>query len=230
MTHLVRKATLLTGCGLMLAGMTMAKPPSPGNSTIAPQVHTYDGITTGGPSVGENGIYSDADFCSSTNFTMRDYSNVPVPYVLVTLDFSRCPAGAIKLCTNQDDAGITIDCLAKTASKSTDALGFVSFNLRATGSVPNATLPVCADLYGNGFPMGTITLALHRYDLDNTGTVTGFDGSLEVTRITTYPPCPGGTCADQWGDFDCSTSYTGFDGSLVASAILGALAVCTACP
>ena len=230
MTGLVRKATLLTVCGLMLAGAAMAGQPSPGNSTLAPQVHTYDGFTSTSPQDGGNGIQTHTDFCSTTPFTIRDGNNLAVPNALVVIDLSGCAAGAIKLCTNQDDAGITIDCTAKTASKSADPSGVVVFNLRATGSAGNASLPVCAAIYANGFPMGTITLAVHRYDLDNTGTVGGFDGSLEVTRINTYPPCPGGTCADLWGDFDCTTTYTGFDGTLMVNAILGALAVCTACP
>lgn len=223
MTGLVRKATLLSACGLLLAGAAMAGVPNAANSTLDTHVRMSDGTTVSGPSF-MDGINSHTDFCASTAFTIRDGLNNTVGFASVTIDFSQCAAGAAILCTNQDDPAITIGCLGRTATKNANSAGLVSFNLRGEGLSPNGTLPNCARVYAGGQLMGTLQVKVMRYDLDNTGTVGAGDGTAWVDRFL------GVITGDLWGDYDCTLALGAFDGSLMVDAILGALAPCTSCP
>jgi hypothetical protein len=79
MTGLVRKATLLAACGLLVSAAAMASVPSPCNSTLpcGIEVGGHNGTTTNEPLV-------------TFTVTVKDLANNPVANSSVVIDFSAC--------------------------------------------------------------------------------------------------------------------------------------------
>ncbi|HTO91529.1 MAG TPA: hypothetical protein VMJ70_10400, partial [Candidatus Sulfotelmatobacter sp.] len=66
MTGLVRKATFLVACGVLVASAAMASVPSPANSTVPTCINL----------VGTNG--TSADPAGAFTVTVKDLANVPI--------------------------------------------------------------------------------------------------------------------------------------------------------
>ena len=126
MTGLVRKATLLAACGLVVAGAAMAGVPNAANSQ-KPCVLLMDlselRTTT---SASTRAICNQA----ALKVIVRDALNNPVAGSDVVLDFSTCGAnpGPIMLATTQVDPAVTTACAGRTVLKTTNALGEVCFS------------------------------------------------------------------------------------------------------
>jgi len=144
MTGLVRKATLLSVCGLLGASAVMAGVPNAGNSSIG------SGITLVGTAGGV------ADVKGQKLIVVRDALNQPVQNSTVTINFSAAANGSdIRLCSNQPFAGVGVSCGNKEVVALTDATGTATFRvvghaLNPGGGVFNAPAP------GFGVGAGTV--------------------------------------------------------------------------
>lgn len=165
MTGLVRKATLLTACGVFVAAAAMAGVPSAGNSTLpAPAFFTVVGQATGVPD--PIGVFS---------IVVRDLGNNPINGSSVVLDFSAVGSSDLIAATDQLDATTYVNCTAKTVRRFTDITGSVTFNV--VGFSNNAGASVGAGLdgvkvYADGVLIGTLTAAV----VDQDG-LNGCDGN-----------------------------------------------------
>ena len=165
MNRTLRIAVPLAICGWLAAGVASAGPPDPANSECpGPAIYV----------VGHDGVVGDpaGEYC----VTIRDFNNVPVVNALVTIDFSNC--GDVQLCTNQLDPGVSIDCIARTLSRRTDALGRACF--RAIGKRRDvdcvATPSPCVEVWWDN---STFVCALFApvFDLVNEGGGVGLSGN-----------------------------------------------------
>lgn len=184
MTGLLRKATLLTAAGLLVASAAMAGVPSPGNSTT-PGCVTLVGNLAGVPDA------------AAGQFTVivRDLANNPLNGASVVIDFSNC--SDIAICDNQLDVNALVNCAAKTVRKFTDITGTVQFTcLGGSNGAGNAvTLLNGGRIYANGVLIASPTVAA--YDLDGGSGVGANDLAALLTDFGTGNP---------YGrsDFDCS--------------------------
>ncbi|HSG80757.1 MAG TPA: hypothetical protein VLC48_00795 [Gemmatimonadota bacterium] len=153
MTGLVRKATLFSACGLLLAGAAMAAVPSPGNSSVPCGIKV----------VGQNGAG-----LTSPNHTItiqvKDLANNPVANSSVVIDLSGCNGAAdpgpasVQNGTN----GELVDCVTKTIRAITDVTGTVSIDAQAMASVaavgatPNGA---CGQIFADGVLLQTVQVA-----------------------------------------------------------------------
>jgi hypothetical protein len=118
-----------------------------------PRFSTIDAVAVGSPlGVAIGGSPAGYDV------TMRDVSNAPRPGVIVEL---RLGAAGLKLYADQA-AGTTIDCLAGTLSRVTDAQGQVKFVPRFGGWVDNNAIEV----FGGGDSLGFVKGRSPDYDKD----------------------------------------------------------------
>jgi hypothetical protein len=127
MTGLVRKATLLTACGVLVAAAAMAGVPSSENSTVP----------VGFRMVGHVSGVADAAAGAFT-IVVRDLANNPIPGSSVVLDFASC--SDLRICSNQFNAGSIVACAGKTIHRITDGTGTVVFTV-VGGSINNGQLP-----------------------------------------------------------------------------------------
>jgi hypothetical protein len=143
--------------------------------------------------------------------SMRDANNVAMPGVVVTLDFS---ATGMKLYAVQD-AGTTVDCAARTVSRTTDALGRVNFALRV-GGFANARLVRVS----GGAGLLDVNVPARSTDIDGADGRTGLgDFAYFATRygLVTAPECNFNLSADDipvLGDFAVfAAEYQGTSGA-----------------
>lgn len=184
MTGLLRKATLLTACGALLAAAAMADVPSPGNCTV-PACISLVGSSAGVPDSAAG------KFC----VVVRDLANNPINGSSVVVDFSN-DADA-RICSDQLNVNYLENCAAATVRAFTDVTGTVCFTLLggSTGA-GNATV------LGNGgriFADGVLidSPGVSTFDLDSSGGVGVNDLSIWLGDFGSGQP---------WGrsDFDCS--------------------------
>lgn len=184
MTGLVRKATLLTAAGLLVASAAMAGVPSEGNST-KPACITLVGQLAGVPDA------------AAGQFTVivRDLANNPINGASVVIDFSN--TNDLAICDDQLDVDALVNCAAKTTRKFTDITGTVTFTvLGGSNGAGNATSLLNAGrIYANGTLIGSPTVAA--YDLDGSSGVGANDLSAWLTDFGTGNPFGR-------SDFDCS--------------------------
>src|SRR5262245_33300461 len=170
MTGLVRKATLLAACGLVVAGAAMAGIPNAANSQKPcviladfPNSNQFGGVNPG------------VCVVNALKVIVRDALNNPVANSDVVLDFSTCGAspGPIMLGTTQADPAITTACAGRTVLKTTNALGEVCFSVISNTNIVNSSAgspfytgtPVrnmgptagltCCKIYASGQMLGT---------------------------------------------------------------------------
>jgi hypothetical protein len=168
MTGLVRKATLFTACGLLVAAAAMANVPSPANST-APAYVKMMGTAAGTPDPG-----------ASFTVVVRDLANNPIANSQVVLDLANCTDA--RLCADAIP-GLTIDCVTKTVRTFTDGTG--SATLMAIGGGTNTgALPGpgagCARILADGVNLVNATLNIY----DENGGVTA--NGVEVTDLSAF--------------------------------------------
>ena len=165
MTGLVRKATLLSVCGLLAASAAFAAVPDPTQSTCPAHINL----------VGSDGATGDP----SGNFsvTVRDLSGALIPGSIVVVDFQACTD--LLFCTDQL-GNSTADCPTMTVRKATDGSGVATFSIVGGADVP-AGGPT-------GSPIGSVkifadgvllcTLDAGAFDLNDGTGVGGADLSL----------------------------------------------------
>lgn len=234
MTGLVRKATLLTVCGLVVAGAAAAGVPSPAHSQ-APCVVLMD------LSNSPNNVGANAGVCGqpALKVIVRDALNNPVAGSDVVLDFSTCGApGPIKVADTQADPAVTTTCAGRTLLKTSDALGEVCFsaiggtdiNISSAGfpfyngltlrNIGPAAGLVCCRIYASGNLLDTKLVIVNRYDLTGDNAVNAGDGSYHLAaqgfaltgQYRTFP------------DYNCDGAVNAGDGSLGLAAQGNALA------
>ena len=228
MTGLVRKATLLAACGLVVAGAAMAGIPNAANSQ-KPCVILADFPNSnqfGGPNPGICTI-------NALKVIVRDALNNPVANSDVVLDFSTCTVGNIKLADTQADPAITTACGGKTVLKTTNALGEVCFSVIGNTNIVNSSAgspfytgtPVrnmgptagltCCKIYASGQLLGTQLVIVNKYDLNADTNVNAGDGSFRLDA-------QGGAGSDPgyrtFSDYNCDGTLNAGDGALMLDA------------
>lgn len=134
MSNLIRKATLLAVGALLIAGAANAGAPSSAQSTKPVGIQL----------VGTNGAFGAAgpDPKGNATYVIKDAVPNVVPNAQVIINFSACPH--VRLCSNQR-ADLTVDCVAKTVSGTTDGTGTIVFSIVGTvdqpGYAANANFP-----------------------------------------------------------------------------------------
>jgi len=186
MTGLVRKATLLTAAGLLVASVAMAGVPSPGNSTT-PGCITLVGSLAGVPDAA----------AGQFSVVVRDLANNPLNGASVVIDLSN--AADLAICDDQLDANALVNCAAKTTRKFTDITGTVTFTVLggSNGAGNASSLLNKGRIYANGVLIASPTVAA--YDLDGSSGVGANDLSAWLTDFGTGNP---------YGrsDYDCSNT------------------------
>jgi len=175
MTGLVRKATLLSVCGLLAAGAAFASVPSASNSSEGGIIRL----------VGRNG--TTVDPAGNYQVTVRDLANNVIQNSSVVLDFSACGSFDTHLSNSQIHPGVTLDCPTKSVRGLTDASGVIVF--RVQGAAQNAgaaagNLTPCARVFADGVLIkdiattgGTGNVKVAAYDENGTGGVSLLDSS-----------------------------------------------------
>lgn len=197
MTGLVRKATLLAACGVILgAASAMAGVPSPGNSTVGVRINLSGVMVTGGlPDTLSN--------LTKYTVTVRDLANNPINGSSVQIDFNACNKS--RICDSQIYQGMVTQAGPSVRSLS-NAAGVATLVVTG-GSVPSAPAaadaPGCALVYADGVLLGSISVGT--YDLDGGSGVNGADLSVLASYIFGSPNTA--SCAD----FDNSGVVDGAD-------------------
>jgi hypothetical protein len=159
MTGLVRKATLLTLCGVLAASAAMAGVPSSANST-KPAFIKLVGQKTGV-----------ADAVGTFTVTVRDLGNNLIANSTVVVDFANCVR--IRAASPQPFAGLTVDNLARTVRAQTNGSGVATFDI-VGGSCNSGNLSGsganCGRIFADGVLLGSVTVAA--FDQDGVGGVT----------------------------------------------------------
>ena len=171
MTGLVRKATLLLVCGLLVSGVALANVPDPINSSFTKSTLNFSGHDGG----------SAGDVFSPFTVTVKDLANVEIVGSIVVIDVSGC--NDIAFCSDQLDAGVTTDCVTHTLRKTTDLAGQATFYLIGGAVVdyignPNGQDCNCVKIYADGVNIvepGDEPVNAGAFDLDNDSGVIGSD-------------------------------------------------------
>jgi hypothetical protein len=123
MTGLVRKATLLTACGLFAAAGAFAAVPSPATSTVPCAIVL----------VGHNAGVTAADVYGQFVVVVKDATSSPLNGATVTVDFTGCCPG-IRLGNTQLGAGVTHVANSAKASALTDVTGTATFRIEGAAA------------------------------------------------------------------------------------------------
>lgn len=200
MTDPIRRAALLIACGLVLAGPASAKCFCSSCATLGPVLVTDFGhpllLTPGGP----------------LTSCFRDVDNNPCPYPSVTIDFTPC-GGDVEIAEMQERTDVTVNCAARTVSTIADQSGCLVLGPflartriqvtgwpQAPGDVPSrnigpaGAIGPCANVFVNGFLMGTVPVLVVRYDSDGDADVDAGDLGFTLDAVghflTGPPPDP----------------------------------------
>jgi hypothetical protein len=171
MTGLVRKATLLTVCGLLVAGAAMAGVPSPSNSTKSSNCVRYVGLKVGV-----------ADPAGLFTVTVKDLVPNVIANSQVVIDFSACGDTHSANQASQEVAlNLTVDGTNKTVRALTNGSGVATFKI--VGGVTASRTPVaaanCAKIFADGVLLSSVSV--NAFDQDGAGGVALADLSLWST-------------------------------------------------
>ncbi len=152
MTGLVRKATLFSACGLLLAGAAMASVPDAAQSTIPTNI-TIVGMNAGG-----------VDSYGTFTVIVNDLGGNPIANSSVVVDVSG--ASDVFLCSDAV-AGQIVDCVTQTVRATTDMTGTATItvigasnNAGATGGLaaPGSGLDAVS-IFADGINLGHVHVA-----------------------------------------------------------------------
>ncbi len=141
--------------------------------------------------VGSDGVQASPSGAFSV--VVRDLANNPLPFVAVIVDLSGAPD--LRLCGNQLDASLTLDCTNARVSALTDANGVARFTLLGGGYGPPFTIGFPAQIFCQGFLLGSVPVC--SFDLDGQGGVSANDLSVWLAEFAAGTPYVR-------SDFDCS--------------------------
>jgi hypothetical protein len=196
MTGLVRKASFLAACGLLVAGVAMAGVPSAINSTIGNGIQ-LGGLTPGGA----------ADPLVVKTITVRDGSNAIIAGSNVVLNFSTCHSGDIKLGNNQPNHVGNFNCAARTVFALTNASGVATFKITGFNtSVTPALSAACATVVADNQLLGNLLVST--FDLNGSAGVNAADPSVWLGDKNS------GTYRER-SDFDANGVVNPADGSVL---------------
>ncbi len=231
MTGLVRKATMLVACGVLLgATVAMAGVPSPGNSPLPPHFNLvgFNSVTL----LADSGAVSNNTLARLT-FTVRDLATNPVVGSTVVVDFSGCIVGApsskdLTLSNAQHWLGangtpLSVNCATKRVTGFTDGNGRITMVIEGGGYVsgsppgmPTAHLAGCAKIYADNVLLGSIGVGMYNLDGATDGI---FIPDLSLWAKDFFPPSP---ATQDRSDYDGDGTVFIPDLSLWASMFFGA--------
>jgi hypothetical protein len=195
MTGLVRKATLLSVCGLLAASAAFAAVPDPTQSTCPAHINL----------VGSNGATGDP--AGNFSVTVRDLSGALIPGSIVVIDFQACTD--MLFCTDQF-GNSTADCPTMTVRKATDGSGVASFSIVGGANIaaggPTGSPAGSVKIFADGVLLCAIDSGAFNLDDDING-VAGSDLSLWLGEF-------GGGNNPPRSDYDGDASVAGSDLSL----------------
>lgn len=208
MTGLVRKASLLTACGLVVAAAAMAGVPSPGNSTKPAYVQL---VGTSGTNVADPG--------GSFTVTVRDFNNVAIVNSQVVVDFINCFDS--NLCSAVVGA-VTLDCPSRTVRGFTDGTGSITFDILGAANnlsgQPGAAAG-CANIIADGVSLVHPTVLVW----DENGRLGGIKNGTEATdlasMINDFGQYGGFAIYKGRSDFNQNAAIDGTDLALLISKI-----------
>ena len=188
MIRLASKATLLSAVALVTAGAALAGVPNSTNSNI--------NFAGGGPGIlflgGKAG--SVVDVRSEKQILVRDAALNPVANSVVTLNFTGCYGGEIRIGDGTAQTfNTTVNCGAHTISATTNASGVAVFRVVGASSGIVGSSPGigegCASITADGVPLGSYSVATPDYN--SGGKVDGSD-LLFFNYGLFNPPTPTG--------------------------------------
>ncbi len=174
MTGLVRKGTLLTAAGLLVAGAAWAGNPNEALSTFP----THINLT---------GYSNPPDPAGTVTYIIRDGGGFLVDGVGVTLDFSLCTD--VLLSQNNSGTGLTTNCLLHTVTGTTNPQGELVVNVVAGGNgigVPRALID-CVRVFVGGDPWLLASASAATFDRDGANGVGAGDRSLVIYDFVNNP-------------------------------------------
>jgi len=199
MTGLVRKATLLAACGLMIASVALASVPSKANSHIPTCIAL----------VGNNGAGL-VDAAGKFTVTVFDTNNLPVNNSLVVVDLSGC-IGGDSICAAQN-AGLNADNATKTVRGFSNSVGVITMSIGGHGTNTGNTAPYhaegCVAIYADGVFLGNSNLRV--YDHDGNGMGPGDLSAFLGDFFGSQPLRSDYDCTGNLGPNDLSTWLTVF--------------------
>lgn len=168
MTGLIRKATLFSVVGLVVAGVAMAAVPNEATSTVPSVIKIGGGPAA--PGMGTSAV----DPLAVVTYVIRDANNTPVPTTSVVLNFAACTDIVLS-------PGTGINCGAKSFTGTTDGLGQLSVGIRGVGNGAGSPRAVCNCVHvtAGGQPFSDVGAAA--FDKDGTSGVGAGDLSLLIT-------------------------------------------------
>lgn len=189
MTGLIRKATLMTLLGLLVAQAAMAGVPSASTSVLPPSGAMRLGVySTAPPGPGGRSEAGAGNNVFTFSVTVNDGGGFPVQFTPVTIDFNACHD--LWLAAVQPYAGVTIDCLTHRVFASTNNLGVASFNIIGSSENPNgselpsvtsAAAAKCAQVSCSSQTLGFLEVVT--IDMDNQAGVGAADIGAEVQDV-----------------------------------------------
>jgi hypothetical protein len=167
MTGLIRKATLFSVVGLVVAGVAMAGVPNEATSTVPNLIKIGGGPPA--PGMGTSAV----DPAAVVTYVIRDANNTPVPNASVVLNFAACTDIVLA-----NGAGIA--CGPKTFTGTTDGIGQLSVGIRGVGNGGGSPRAVCNCVHvtAGGQPFSDVGAAA--FDKDGVNGVGAGDLSLLI--------------------------------------------------
>jgi len=217
MTGLVRKATMLVACGVLLgATVAMAGVPSPGNSTSPTRINLV-GFAGSLADSGTGGLIGNT--ITKVQVIVRDLANNPVAGSTVVFDFSSCVTSAgkdVKVSDTQHYQGLAVACATKRVTGFSDATGTATFVIEGGGAAGATAHTVgCGKIYADNVLLTPGGIGVGMYNLDGLGAVGGADLSLFAADAFSATP------NEDRSDYDGSGTVGGGDLSLFASIVFG---------
>ena len=228
MTGLVRKATFLSACGMLIAGSAMAFVPSPITSTFGCSIRLVGRL---GAVVDPIGTYV---------IVVKDIAGNPIPNAAVKLDFTAC-CNDEKVASVQGWPGLAVDVTKKIITGTADGAGQLvvrvqgmASNLSTALGARTGVMAGCMDVYANsgtGFVLlsdpnnGRAHVHVATYDNDGGAGglgVTGADFSVFLTDWLATADNKHRSDLDY--DIACVTGVTGADFSVFLTDWLGTAA------
>jgi len=169
MTGLVRKATLLCVCGLLMGGTAMAGVPDPAASDQPGRLAGSSAqafLNIGGGSVPispqDGNVINAIDPAMTATYTIRDAFNNLVGNATIIITFTNCTNQDLRLCAAQPHPGLIFNCTAKTLTAVTNSSGVATFAVggyAASGpGNPAGAGAGCATVQVDGVPFANLTV------------------------------------------------------------------------
>jgi hypothetical protein len=215
MTGLIRKATVLTFCGLLVAGAAMAGVPSATTSTIPPG-HIFGAVIGAGGSPGARvnaGGVPNAFFQFS--ITVRDLATNVVSGSNVKIDFSQCKR--LYLGQDQPFMGAPSNCGTHVVSVLSGPTGIATFRIVAGSNNTGVLLGEndaigCVQIIADNVALGRVNIATPDEDNSSSGgAMSGADLGLVIDDVAHCLNDPGAPFYLGRSDFDFNNVTDGVD-------------------